>query len=301
MTDEEKRARRAAYMRTWTAKHRDKVNAERRARRVPKPPRQKTGPTEATRERVAAAQSMRLAGKKYHEIAAAIGCTASRARQLVGDEVGDATTDRRRYSPDDTTRECSRCHAVLPLDDEHFPNLKGKFRGWCKPCNNAADRARYEERRERLLASQAAYRAAHPDIIRERRAAKYAADPEKAKRAAKAWLDANKRKAAATKRRYRAENHEAVTIAEREKHARRKGAEGHYTAEDIRAQFETQGGRCFYCYRPLVRYHIEHKTPIARGGTNWPHNLVCACSSCNLEKGPMTAAEYIAKRLARTV
>lgn len=37
--------------------------------------------------------------------------------------------------------------------------------------------------------------------------------------------------------------------------------------------------------------HIEHKTPISRGGTNERENLVLACAKCNTNKGVRTEAE----------
>lgn len=50
---------------------------------------------------------------------------------------------------------------------------------------------------------------------------------------------------------------------------------------------------CFYCNRESRSYragpggkpwHIDHHTPLARGGTNEPENLVLACASCNTRK-----------------
>lgn len=55
-----------------------------------------------------------------------------------------------------------------------------------------------------------------------------------------------------------------------------------------------RGGRCHYCNRegssaeagPDDRpWHIDHKTPLARGGEDVEDNLVLACKRCNLAKG----------------
>lgn len=53
---------------------------------------------------------------------------------------------------------------------------------------------------------------------------------------------------------------------------------------------QRDGFRCQYCGRspvdsPSVRLHLDHRKPVARGGTNDPDNLVTACSICNLGKG----------------
>lgn len=55
------------------------------------------------------------------------------------------------------------------------------------------------------------------------------------------------------------------------------------------------GKRCFYCSeeKPLQK---EHKTPRARGGKEDSDNIVGACSDCNLQKGTLTAEEFLARR-----
>jgi len=45
-----------------------------------------------------------------------------------------------------------------------------------------------------------------------------------------------------------------------------------------------------------VRFHVDHKTPLTRGGNNSPENLCCACPSCNFRKGTKTAEEFIELR-----
>ena len=39
--------------------------------------------------------------------------------------------------------------------------------------------------------------------------------------------------------------------------------------------------------------HLEHKTPITRGGTNNYDNLEIACCSCNHKKQNKTLVEYL--------
>lgn len=43
-------------------------------------------------------------------------------------------------------------------------------------------------------------------------------------------------------------------------------------------------GHCFWCDRSLEKYHVDHVTPLAKGGTNYPNNIVCSCPRCNLKK-----------------
>ena len=57
---------------------------------------------------------------------------------------------------------------------------------------------------------------------------------------------------------------------------------------------------CYYCTKSFrgAEIHLEHKTPVVRGGTNARSNLVLACRSCNLRKGSKTEAEFIKYLLA---
>ena len=68
--------------------------------------------------------------------------------------------------------------------------------------------------------------------------------------------------------------------------ARERNAPGRYTAADIAAKLELQGGLCYYCHTPLFEFDIEHKIPLIRGGSNWPANIALSCPSCNGSKGP---------------
>lgn len=58
--------------------------------------------------------------------------------------------------------------------------------------------------------------------------------------------------------------------------------------------FAKTNGACFYCkktYAPETM-HIDHMTPIARGGSDRMSNLIAACRSCNFKKRAMTAEEF---------
>jgi len=60
---------------------------------------------------------------------------------------------------------------------------------------------------------------------------------------------------------------------------------------------EAQGDACRYCRTPLVKgaTHLDHRTPLARGGAHEPANVCLACASCNLKKHAMTEAEFLTR------
>lgn len=66
-----------------------------------------------------------------------------------------------------------------------------------------------------------------------------------------------------------------------------------HTVAEWHQQCIEQDGRCYYCGGPQVHLVKEHKTPIARGGSDGIDNIVASCRRCNLKKGVLTAPEYI--------
>ncbi len=85
-------------------------------------------------------------------------------------------------------------------------------------------------------------------------------------------------------------SHEHIRERRSLRRARERNVAGIHTAEDIQSQFDAQQGLCWWCSQKLeAEFHVDHVIPIARGGTNWPSNIVCACSFCNRSKGEKLA------------
>lgn len=70
-------------------------------------------------------------------------------------------------------------------------------------------------------------------------------------------------------------------------------AEGSHTLDDIQALFDSQEGLCYYCKEKLPPYHVEHKVPLCRGGSNYKENLCLACPPCNHRKHTKTDVEFL--------
>ena len=80
---------------------------------------------------------------------------------------------------------------------------------------------------------------------------------------------------------------------------RESNADGEFTAADIQRIGDRQKWKCHWCGKPTKqRYHIDHLIPLAKGGSNWPSNLVIACAGCNQSKGATDPIDY-AQRLGR--
>ena len=169
-----------------------------------------------------------------------------------------------------------------------------------------------EERQRRLNRQYATkYRAANCEKVRAA-AAKWASDnPEKNRAKSKRWRDSHleyikdrdrkyrlKRPDAgrAAGKRWNAANPAKASVRRQRRRARFHGAEGTFTALDVILSFCAQRGQCFYCCELLSDFHVDHKQPLARGGTNWSDNIAIACPSCNCAKRDKTVEEYLRYR-----
>jgi 5-methylcytosine-specific restriction endonuclease McrA len=161
-----------------------------------------------------------------------------------------------------------------------------------------ATQRRYRERNRERIREQSrpytrAYRLANLEAVKAKKRAKYAADGEADRRYARehyarnakaskikheAWLAANPRKRAEYETRRR---------------AKRAAAEGDHTVADILAIGETQGWKCHWCGKSVrKRYHVDHITPLSKGGGNGPRNLCITCQPCNQRKHAKDPIEW---------
>ena len=157
-------------------------------------------------------------------------------------------------------------------------------------------RARDEARRDEISAYQKAYRTAHRKEHAEYEARRRAANPEPHRASNRKYHVSHCAARTAATAAWRAEHPEYAAdylAAHREEyraHCRNRrsrilGNGGTHTAADVRAQYDRQRGRCYWCGEKVGRhYHVDHVVPIALGGSNGPENLVVACPSCNLRK-----------------
>lgn len=194
------------------------------------------------------------------------------------------------------TKACTRCGVEKPLDAFTRHKL-GKFgrRPRCKECT-AVENAAY---RARTVQKRAAYNAAYREEHREARLA-YNREWNKRNRdrtniSVLAWRERNPEKVAAAKRAWRKANPERVALHKRTdalKRGRAKQKGGWYlTTEKVLARIAYYAGRCYYC--GCEADTMDHRIPLARGGTHFPSNLVPACRVCNSRKYTRTEREFL--------
>lgn len=103
-------------------------------------------------------------------------------------------------------------------------------------------------------------------------------------------------RAAATLRKYRKQNREKVS--EWAQNRRRNGI-GRVAKGAVARLREAQGDACAYCGAAIPPYHVDHKLPVSRGGTNVESNLHLTCPRCNLRKNDLTHEEFLVSKRRR--
>lgn len=175
-------------------------------------------------------------------------------------------------------RTCTKCREAKETSEFYVVKSQryGGFHVWCKACSRAQALAKQREHASRRRESKERRQPTWKKGLRDHH----------------------------TKHGYTARiqtlNHAAA----------RRGADGFVTDQDVVEIFQRQAGRCVYCgaglgddYLSYRTYHIDHRMPISRGGSNTPGNLQLTCPGCNLRKGDSlpvgewAAQPYMAPRL----
>lgn len=149
-------------------------------------------------------------------------------------------------------------------------SYEAKYRASNRDKVKAATAKWAAENPEKVQAKAAAYRAAHPERTRAASAAYRASNPEKIRAGIAAW---------------RSSNPDSRRIHEQNRRARKLEAGG-YLSKDLAAKLlKLQGGKCPCCAQSLgIDYQLDHKMPLALGGSNTDDNMQLLHRRCNLQK-----------------
>lgn len=161
-------------------------------------------------------------------------------------------------------------------------------------------RAHYEAHSEETRAYQRAYRQAHSERVRATKQNYYQSHAEEIRARVRAYQQAHVEE----RRTYLQAHPERARVNNHRRRALKRGALGTHTAADVReliaGQTDGKGRlRCWWC-RGVIRgtsYHVDHRVPLSRGGTNDPANLVIACPHCNTSKGAKLPQEWAGRLL----
>lgn len=142
---------------------------------------------------------------------------------------------------------------------------------------------------------------ANAELHRERRRQrqeKYPGGLEKLKADRRKYYNANREKCNEMTRKWQDANPEKTRENRRRSCARRRAQKQGVDTTPVTRQhlsllFEAQSGCCRYCHTPLgPDKHLDHRTPLSRGGPHAPHNVCWSCPACNLHKHTRTEQEF---------
>ena len=208
--------------------------------------------------------------------------------------------------------QCKSCCNLKNRGAENREQHRLRFKAWRtenRERHNARKRAYYhahqeqqreyrERNRERLIAWQRDYnrtRRPKPDREQKRQWGRNyrAAHAEEYRQYQNMWRKNNRDKVREYERAQRTKNPQYARTKTSQRRSAKKLAQGRYTSEDVRIQYDAQRGRCWWCGCTLGdNYHADHRIPLSRGGSNAPENIVLTCPRCNTSKGARLPSEW---------
>lgn len=174
---------------------------------------------------------------------------------------------------------CRSCNTLYSATTENFywDSTNNRLYAACKSCHDHRTRNWQKQNHDYWIGLNHQWMITHPDKMKLARKNWGKNYPEKLRAA---------RSKGSAKRRARVAN-----------------AVGTHTAADILLQIASQTDkkghlRCWWCGDTIDgAYHVDHRTSLARGGTDWPNNLVVSCAKCNLSKNDKTPQEWAGRLL----
>ena len=166
---------------------------------------------------------------------------------------------------------CFKCKQVKSLDSYYMD--RSRHDGKQPVCKDCHKKTPYDPEKRKIVKDR--YRINNPNKCKEHARNSRKKHPETHKK----WVEQNKEKVKA----YKASNR-----------AKRKGAQGKFTGEQIDKLYVLQKGKCACCKIDLSKkFHRDHIYPLSLGGSNNIDNIQLLCSGCNLQKGNKEPITYM--------
>lgn len=197
-----------------------------------------------------------------------------------------------------TGRACPRGHISLRYVSTGgcrgcLIEQRAEHRALNPEASRKAGRAWSAANRERHLATSRAWKEANRDRNTEISLAWKNENPEYFREYSRAWRAANPEKFHENLRAWRESNPDKFLMYNRNRRARKKGAEGFHTTEDVAKIRAEQIDKCVYCRIDLKgKGQLDHIEPLSKGGSNWPSNLQFLCRPCNQSKHARDPIEF---------
>lgn len=192
------------------------------------------------------------------------------------------------------TKCCTKCGIEYPATTEYFHKRseRDSFRSHCRECGRKSSRTRLQQRRkenpewarEKGRIDQKLFRQRNSERVsindRARRRRRIDKDPERERaRERRKW------------HRWIINNRDKHRVRVRRNQDKRRQQKFQntigpaFTYQDVELQRKAQNNHCWWCGKALKdTYHIDHRIPLSRGGSNSAENICLTCPTCNLSK-----------------
>lgn len=182
---------------------------------------------------------------------------------------------------------CSKCGETKHATGfyKHAGRRDG-LQSYCKACARLTHAAWCVAHPEKAKANVDKWVASNRDKHKSSTAAWFKANPGKAKAYTAKWCAANKDKKKAYNAKWYSANPEARRIHDNNRRAREHANGGRLSRGLEKRLFKLQRGKCACgCKQPLGDdFHMDHRTPLALGGSNTDDNIQLLRAECNLQK-----------------
>ena len=191
-------------------------------------------------------------------------------------------------------KRCTKCGNEFLATTEFFHKRgdRDAFRSHCRACVHEANRTRLQQRRtenpdwarekgrsdQKLFRQRNSARVSVNDRARRRRRFEKDPDRERARERRKwhRWIVNNRDKQRVRVRR---------SQDKRRQYKFQNTVGPAFTVRDVELQRKAQNNHCWWCSKALKdTYHIDHRIPLSRGGSNSAENICLTCPTCNLSK-----------------
>lgn len=214
------------------------------------------------------------------------------------------------------TKICTKCKIEKPIKDFNIRTDTGKHRSQCKQCvqerSSITSKAYYEKNKKEIIKRTSETQRKNREKYNEYSKKWRSRNIKKSLENCRKWREKNKDYAT----KHRENNIEKYKEYERRYNSTEKGKINAKNKNSKRREFVKNGSlsnseiiklrkktnKCYWCNSIIVEnnFHIDHYTPLSKGGKHDINNIVIACPTCNLKKcskDPFTYAQQIGRLL----
>lgn len=168
---------------------------------------------------------------------------------------------------------------------------------FCKKCNKDSERYADGRCKACTLARHAVWAAKNRDVVNANSRAWNARHRDKKNATAAAYRGREKERINARRKLVRQYDKAVERLKAAKRRAQKRTGGGKLSKNIIEVLLERQEGLCACCGTPLNgAFHLDHKLPLSRGGTNADDNVQLLLPVCNMQKYTLTHAEFLAKK-----